>query len=359
MPRAKRIFVSAVVAATAAFTIMGIGPAQAAADGDHAVALSGAATVDDGRAPDRIAGAKAVEWPAARSALATIQARIARYVATHDANYMFGNYVDPDTGRIILNTDAPADLVSSLTDLSGASFDQRQAASQLQLRRTTTTEQLRRTTTTDEASRRDDSPPFFGGAGLAVGDTVCSSGFAVQDSAGTRFMTTAGHCFTDGATVLTESGGQTVGTVSDRHELTDPGATMDVELIGGQFYEGRVFTGGVTSSTSAPVVGAGTVDVGFDNYCHSGRTTGEHCGHTVTATNGQYCGSSGGCASPVIVYTGGTISEHGDSGGAFYYKDTSGGIWICGQIIGGTTTTDYVQPWSVVASALGVSLVTG
>lgn len=65
------------------------------------------------------------------------------------------------------------------------------------------------------------------------------------------------------------------------------------------------------------------------------------------------------CASPVIVSRGGTISQTGDSGGAFYAKDSSGGIWILGGIIGGNPTTDYVEPWTVVASALGVSLVTG
>ena len=34
-----------------------------------------------------------------------------------------------------------------------------------------------------------------------------------------------------------------------------PGGAMDVELVGGKSYSGRIFTGGITSTTSIPVVG--------------------------------------------------------------------------------------------------------
>jgi hypothetical protein len=351
MSKTKRTFVGAVVAATAAFTILGVGPAQAAAGTDHNPVAPAAAQVDDSRAPDRTAAATAVESPAARSALATIQTRIARYVATHGTTYTFGNYLDPATGRIVLDTDAPADLVSSLTDLSGAPIDQRQAASQLQ---------LRRTTITDTSGRLDDSPPFHGSAGLDAEGFLCSSGFAVQNSSGTRFMTTAGHCYSNGATVLTESDARTVGTVVDRHLPTVTGEAMDVELIGGQSYAGRVFTGGVASTTSAPVRGAGSAVVGFANYCHSGRTTGEQCGHRVLDINGESCTETG-CVSPVIVYTGGIITQGGDSGGAFYAKDSSGGIHIRGEAIASNSARNegFVEPWTVEASALGLRIVTG
>ena len=64
---------------------------------------------------------------------------------------------------------------------------------------------------------------------------------------------------------------------------------MDFELVGGSSYAGRVFTGGVTSTTSIPVVSAGGASAGYTNYCHSGRTTGESCGHTATSVNAQVC----------------------------------------------------------------------
>lgn len=346
MPKRKKMFVGAAIAATAALTVLSVGPAQGAT-GKEPVRTA-AAKVDQSLAPDRAAGAKVVSSPATTAALATIQTRIARYVATHGTRYTFGSYVDPATGKIVLDTDAPASLVSSLTNLSGAAPAQRQAASQVQ---------LRRKTTTDTFNRRDDIPPFYGGGGLASGNALCSSGYAVRNSAGTGFMTTAGHCYANGATVLTESGVRTYGTVSNRHLPPITGDAKDMELIGGQPYAGRIFTGGVTSTTSIPVVSADAAVVGFNNYCHSGRTTGENCGHTATSLTAQVCTTTG-CKSPVISYTGGTLQQGGDSGGTFYAKD-SRGAFIRGNVIAGNSTTGYIEPWTVVASTLGVSIVTG
>ncbi|GAA1801744.1 hypothetical protein GCM10009682_24560 [Luedemannella flava] len=217
--------------------------------------------------------------------------------------------------------------------------------------------QVKHNTLSDAFDRRNDSPPFYGSGGIASGGGLCSSGYVVQNSAGTRFMTTAGHCFAAGATVTTEAGAYTYGTVSNRRLPTVTGHAHDVELIGGQSYSARVFTGGVTSSTSIPVVAAGTAYVGYTDYCHSGRTTGEVCGHTASSITGQVCTATG-CKSPVIVYTGGTsVGSNGDSGGAFYAKDASG-AWIRGHFIAFGGGTGYAQPWTVVSSSLGVSIVT-
>ena len=59
---------------------------------------------------------------------------------------------------------------------------------------------------------------------------------------------------------------------------------MDMELVGGRSYAGRVYTGGVTSTTSRGVANAGAAYEGYTKYCHSGRTTGENCGHTAQDT---------------------------------------------------------------------------
>ncbi len=340
-------FVGTLLAATAAVAFLSAGPAHAAPGGDKPP-VGGSAAKDDSLAPDRAAGAH-VSSPDTTAALAAIQARIARYVDMHGTGYTFGSYVDPATGKIVVDTDAPASVVSPLTDLAGAPTGQRQAASQAQ---------VHHASVSDTFNRRDDSPAFWGGAGLSSGGFLCSAGYAVKNSVGTVFMTTAGHCFANGATVLTESGANTFGTVSNRHLPAITNDAKDMELIGGQSYAGRVYTGGVFSTSSAPVVAAGSAVVGFSDYCHSGRTTGENCGHTATSITAQVCTQTG-CKSPVIAFTGGNLSQGGDSGGTFYAKDASGGIWIRGNVIAGDGSTSYAEPWTVVSSTLGVSIVTG
>lgn len=349
MTKTKRKLVGAVGAAIAVLAVLSAGPAQGAPGGEKdKEPVRTAAPNDDSLAPDHAAGAHVVPpSPAVTSALTTIQKRIAGYVATHGTRYTFASYVDSATGRIVLETDAPPRIVTPLTDLSGAEAAQSQAAGRLQ---------LRPATTTDTFSRRDDTPPFWGGGGIAAEGFLCSSGYAVQRS-GIRYMVTAGHCFNNGANVVTESGANTYGNVSDRRLPPVSGDAADMELIGGQSYDGRVFTGDVNSSTSIPVASAGQASVGFNNYCHSGRTTGEQCGHTATSVTAQVCTSTG-CKSPVIAYTGGTVQQGGDSGGAFYVKNDSG-AHIRGHVIAGNSTTGYIEPWTVVTAMLGVAIVTG
>ncbi|SDY99650.1 hypothetical protein SAMN05444365_104488 [Micromonospora pattaloongensis] len=346
MLKTKRTFVGAVVATTAALTVLGALPAQAAPGKDKEPARA-AAKVDESRAPDRAAGVRAAS-SAATAALATIQTRVARYVATNGTRYTFGSYLDPATGNIVLETDAPAGVVSALTDLSGAATAQRQAATGVQ---------VRRASATDAWHRRDDIQPYYGGGGITAGGAICSSGYAVQNAAGTRFSVTAGHCWANGTSVSTESGANNYGTVSDRRLASVTGDAMDFELIGGRSYSGRVFTGGVTSTSSIPVVAAGTAYVGYTDYCHSGRTTGENCGHTANSITAQVCTATG-CKSPVIAFTGGTMIQPGDSGGSFYAKDASG-AWIRGNVIATNGVTGYAQPWTVISANLGVSIVTG
>jgi hypothetical protein len=307
----------------------------------------------DSRAPDRMGGATAAVAPAARSAEVKIQRLIAAYVAKHGTAHSFATYLNATTAKLVVESDAPVSLVSELTDLSrvaGASAAEKQAAKQVS---------VRRTSTSDQFHRRDDAPPFWGGAGLSAGGALCSSGYAVRNAAGTVFMTTAGHCYNVGTTVRTESGARVYGVVSNRHLPTFNGQPRDVELLGGQSYAGRIYTGGVTSTTSVPVFAAGEAVVGFNNYCHSGRTTGEHCGHTAVDINGQVCTATG-CKSPVIVFRGGVLSQGGDSGSPFYVMDSSGRAWIRGHVIAGNgVDTSYAEKWTAIAPLLGVSIVTG
>ncbi len=296
-------------------------------------------------AKEKKASQGVVSTPATQAALKQVQHRIASYVANNGTRYTFGSYADPTTGDIVVESSAPAKVVARLTSTSA-------------VQRGGVEVTTRRTVTRDAWHRRDDIPSYYGGAGLSASGALCSSGYAVKNSSGTRYMVTAGHCYANGTSVRTESGANVVGTVFGRALASLGSGPVDMELIGGSSYWGRVYTGGVTSTTSAPVVAAGSAYVGYSNYCHSGRTTGENCGHTAQSTTAQVCTQSG-CKSPVIAYTGGTLSAPGDSGGAFYAKDSSGGVWIRGHVIAGSSSTAYAETWNKVASRYGVSIVTG
>ncbi|WJK34318.1 hypothetical protein [Solwaraspora sp. WMMA2065] len=347
----KRALAGTVAAAAVALTMLGASAAHAAPDGGKATTGSAVTRLDDRLAPDRTGRATVAASVAASAMLETIQRRIADYVATHGTKYTFGSYLDATTGKIVVDTDAPADLVAALIKPAGTSAAHLRAASELQ---------VSRSTISDFWHRRDDIQPYWGGGGITqtAGAAWCSAGYAVRNGAGTRFSVTAGHCFANGINVLTESGANAYGVVSNRRLPTVSGHAQDMELVGGRSYSGRIFTGGVTSTSSAPVVAAGTAYVGFSDYCHSGRTTGEHCGHTATSITGQVCTSTG-CKSPVIVFNGGTQPAGGDSGSPFYVKDTSGGAWIRGNVIAGNGVTSYAERYIDVAAAYGVSIVTG
>ena len=209
----------------------------------------------------------------------------------------------------------------------------------------------------DQFHRRDDTPAFYGGGGLLASNALCSAGYTVTNSSGNRWMVSAGHCYAIGTRVNTESNLRYFGTVTNRALASLGQAGLDMELLNGQSYAGRIFTGGVTSSTSIPVRSAGSASVGYNNYCHSGRTTGENCGHTAVSTTAQVCTQTG-CKSPVIAFTGGVLSQGGDSGSPFYAKDSTG-AWIRGHVIAGNGSTSYAETWNKVAARYGVSIVTG
>lgn len=343
MRRTNRTLAGMVVAATAALAVLGIGPAEGS-PGKPSVPATAAGLAK--AAPD---ATTSVPGPsrAAAAALASIQSRIAAYVAKHPGAYGFGSYLDRTTGRIVLETDAPDALVSTLTAQPAGAAAQQQAVARAV---------VRSTRVTDQWNRIDDIQPYYGGGGIAAGG-ICSAGYAVQNSAGTRFMVTAGHCFANGTSVITESGANVYGTVSNRRLPTITGEAKDMELIGGRSYSGRVFTGGTTSTSSLPVVGAGDPVVGYADYCHSGRTTGENCGHTALDNNAQVCTQTG-CKQPVTSFSGGVLSTNGDSGSPFYIKDSTN-LWIRGHILAGDGSTSYAEPWSQVSSTYGVSVVTG
>ena len=295
--------------------------------------------------PDKSNGGRSAEAPGKAKALAAMQRKIAR-LAERSNDDSYASYIDATTGEIVLVTDASTAVVEDIKNLPDA-------ADKAEAEKT----KVVNATTEDVWHRRDDIPAFWGGGGIAAGGGICSAGYAARNAGGTIFSVTAGHCWANGTAVTTESGGQAYGTVSNRRLPTITGHAMDVELVGGKSYAGRIFTGGITSTTSIPVVAAGGATAGYTNYCHSGRTTGQSCGHTATSINGQVCTQTG-CKSPVIVFTGGNMIQPGDSGGTFYAADSTG-AWIRGNTIASGGGTGYAEPWTTIAPALGLTIVTG
>lgn len=328
----KRIILAALAASALAGTL-GVPPAQ----GQEAKSGPPAGQSDQAvlRAEAAAGRSVAPSDSGAERATAAVQANIARWVQRNGPKHSFATYLDRSSGRIVLRTDAPGPVVSQVVGEHGRRVD------------------VRAGRVADLYSRKDDVPAYWGGAGItaSTGTPWCSSGFTVQNGAGTRFLTTAGHCFANGTTVRTELGGRIMGTVSGRGLPSN-----DMERIGGATYSPYIYVGGTSSSSGMPVVGAGDSVVGYGNYCHSGRTTGENCGHTSQSNFAQVCTSSG-CKYPVTAFTGGTLPQGGDSGSPFYVKDSTS-VWIRGMVIAGDGTTSYAEKYSRISSFLGVTIVT-
>jgi hypothetical protein len=323
------------------------GPAQAGGSGGGKEKDKGAVSqpAPASQRPDHASGKATTD--ATQRALSAVQSRVRNYVAKHGTTYTFGTYADA-AGQIVMDTNAPSDVVATLTSAGSTTSATGVAKARVK---------VNKGRTSDLFHRRDDSPSFYGGGGLLASNALCSAGYTVTNSSGNRWMVSAGHCYAIGTRVNTESNLRYFGSVTNRALASLGQAGLDMELLNGQPYAGRIFTGGVTSSTSIPVVGAGAASVGFNNYCHSGRTTGEQCGHTAVSTNAQVCTATG-CKTNVIAFTGGVLSQGGDSGSPFYAKD-SRGAWIRGHVIAGNGTTSYAETWNKVAARYGVSIVTG
>jgi streptogrisin D len=191
------------------------------------------------------------------------------------------------------------------------------------------------------------STTISGGDPIYGGGFRCSLGFNVQDSAGTQYFLTAGHCtnlsstwYADpgltqvlGTVVFSSFPGDDYGIVQYTSGVARPG---DVNLYGGGFQD---------------ITGAADAVVG-QSVNRSGSTTGLH-GGSVTALNAT------------VNYAEGTVfgmiqtnvcAEGGDSGGPLFAGGTalgltSGGSGNCS--VGGTT---FYQPVTEPLSAFGLSV---
>jgi hypothetical protein len=274
----------------------------------------------------------------ARKTADGIREQIARF-APENAKFSYASHLDLQTGRVILKTDAPASVTEGL------------------VKENPEIELVDSKPISDLWHRRDDVQAFWGGAAITSGGGTCSAGFTVRKPNGARFMTTAAHCWAVGSTVRTPTG-TFVGTVAQRGTLGSIWFwdNRDMELIGGSSYAPRVYTGGVTSTTSRGIIGAGDPVSGFTGYCSSGQTSGEQCGQHVNSTGAIVCTGTG-CKWPVVEYVGGP-ARPGDSGGSFYLPSGSTSAFARAAVIAGDGSTSYAEPWSRISSAMGVSIVT-
>ena len=340
-PLRSRVLAALALLALAVAAALASAPARAGADAGDGKKQAGSpanAAVGADQAPDRAARARVTASAAATAALATLpQGRIADYVAKNGTGYTFGSYLDANTGKIVVESDAPASVVASLTTVSQPFRP----------------DGRRRLRGPPDHHRRRVPPPgrhpgVLGGRRPPSG-SLCSTGYAVQNSAGTRFMVTAGHCYANGTASSPTCARSAPFPTGCWHSLGSRStwSSWADSPTGTHLHRRR------HQQHERPVVAAGSAFVNYSNYCHSGRTTGEQCGHTATSLTAQVCTQTG-CKSPVIAYTGGTI-QGGDSGGAFYAKDSNGGVWIRGHVIAWSSTTGYVEPWTEANSTASAS----
>lgn len=169
---------------------------------------------------------------------------------------------------------------------------------------------------------------------------ICTSGFNVVTSGGTRGMTTSAHCRDSQTYQLFGSTSWSAMTF----QAASLAQTSDLQWHTTSTQPGWAFYGSSTSSTVSVTGRVLRTSQAGDYVCHRGQRTENSCG-TVTdvAFAPSYsgaCGSSGSCFAAFAKVEGPNLRCYpGDSGGPVY----SGGLaygWYKGQSSTGTTAAD-------------------
>ncbi len=177
-----------------------------------------------------------------------------------------------------------------------------------------------------------------GGDAIYSSSARCSLGFNAQNSSGTQFFVTAGHCGNIASTWYANSSRTTV--LGTRVVSSFPGNDYAIfQYTGSISRPGNV---DLYNGSFRDITGAANPSVNL-SVSRSGSTTGVRSGR-VTALNQTvtYSGSGGGTVSGLIRTT--VCAEPGDSGGSLFASNTalgltSGGSGNCSS--GGTT---FFQP---------------
>lgn len=195
---------------------------------------------------------------------------------------------------------------------------------------------------------------IIGGQAIYFGSGRCSVGFNARNSAGTRYVITAGHCTNLGGTVSGTGG--TIGPVAGS---SFPGNDYGIIRVSSSSALSTYYVDRYSSGSDVVVAGSTQASVG-SSICRSGSTTGWRCG-TIGAHNQTVCYSQG-CVYGLTRTS--ACAQPGDSGGSFVSPNgatrvqaqgmTSGGSGNCTS--GGTT---YHQPVREPMSVYGLSLYVG
>ncbi|MFD9072059.1 S1 family peptidase [Streptomyces lasiicapitis] len=260
------------------------------------------------------------------------------------AGHVFGSAFDLVRDVMVVTTNAPQDVVRSLSAGLPIAVEHRYG-------------------TGGRNSRQHDSIPFRGGAAVTVGSSAagCSSGFTVKGAEDDLYLLTAGHCgLVPGAppgrpVSNTGSGAYMGGFYNWYYPTRDIALIANLDSAG--FYGPYIYVGDATG-TAKRVSGAQDPVVGRSNYCQSGVSTFEHCGHRVVNTTGQLC-SYGGCTKDLVTYDKGTQPAPGDSGAPFFtYNSDRSSVIVHGIHVGRSGSLFFAEKWSLIASSQGVSIVT-
>jgi hypothetical protein len=173
-------------------------------------------------------------------------------------------------------------------------------------------------------SRFSDGQPFWGGAVIESSSNLCSTGFAVQNSSGTRGIATAHHCGTN--TTWNTPLGARVGTSNGGH------VNSDSMIITGTDYAASLYIGPWDSVQGTPINAKAEPALG-QPICAGGGLSGEVCGATVTLVNAfDAAGIGPGYVATRDPSVG--LAGHGDSGGPSYADPiTTGNVTLLGMII--------------------------
>ncbi|USX56313.1 S1 family peptidase [Lentzea sp. HUAS12] len=231
-------------------------------------------------------------------------AAVVQEMATKDPDgrkSSFGTHYDANTGRVIVTTTAPKQVVDRLEDLlSDDVVVQRGDGGQ--------------------QSRKSDYSPFYGGASIASpsNGNICTSAFRMVYPDGVSRMITAAHCFPAGARIYSEKAGHN-GVRAEIGKIVSTVPSIDVALIAATTgrYGNSIYRGGVDSSATYLIGGINHLSGPVNDLCVSGRSTGEHCDHRVADAHARAC-FDGRCFQDLIAYRNGTLTRAGDSGAPVY-----------------------------------------
>lgn len=213
----------------------------------------------------------------------------------------------------------------------------------------------------DPASREDDSAPFIGGDYASGWNSTsdsrpaCTTGIAVENSAGEDGLIEAGHCFTPDNGVYTEDFGNYIGNTSSIVDNQDAEIIWTGQYLGGgsNADEGESDTsgGGINYyplvAAKNPYINEYVCQDGISSYLNAGRVP---CNiQIVNDVTWNSCEANGNCGE-VLGYQGNTtngnwVVQEGDSGAVVFTiasSDTRNAIGMVSAECCGANPADTV-----------------